>query len=115
MFSRLATFATFATLALLAAATPTSIGAGSSGGVIPGGETTACCASTESSQSAAGAAILKSIGVVVQDVNALVGLDCSPISVVGVGSGSACSGTTVSCSNGIFGSIGVGCVPVTAV
>lgn len=54
------------------------------------------------SQSAAGAAILKSLGVVLQDVNALVGLDCSPISVVGVGSGSACSGTTVSCSNGVI-------------
>ena len=48
MFTRLATFATLA-LPLLAAATPTTIGAGSSGGVIPGGgETTACCGSTES-------------------------------------------------------------------
>ncbi|OJT05428.1 hypothetical protein TRAPUB_3744 [Trametes pubescens] len=33
----------------------------------------------------AAAAILAGLGVVVQDVSALVGLGCSPISVVGVG------------------------------
>ena len=50
----------------------------------------------------AGAAILKAIGVAVQDVTALIGLTCSPISVVGVGSGSECSGTTVSCTDGVI-------------
>ena len=51
--------------------------------------------------SAAGAAILKTIGVDLSDLNVLLGLTCSPISVIGVGTGSACSGTTVSCSNGV--------------
>ena len=51
--------------------------------------------------SAAGAALLGLLGIVLQDVDVTLGLDCSPITVVGVGSGSACSGTTVSCSNGV--------------
>ena len=53
----------------------------------------------------AGAAILKGLDVVLQDLDVLIGLTCSPISVVGVGSGSECSGTTVSCSNGLFVSL----------
>ncbi|GJE95378.1 fungal hydrophobin [Phanerochaete sordida] len=104
MFSRLALFST-ASLALLAVATPV---------VERNTPTTACCASTQSASSAAVAAILKAIGVDASDVSGLIGLTCSPISVVGVGSGSECSGTTVSCSNGVINSIGVGCVPVSA-
>lgn len=52
-------------------------------------------------ESAAGTALLGLLGVVLDDLNVLLALDCSPVSVVGVGSGSACSGTTVSCSNGV--------------
>lgn len=83
MFAKLFTVAS---LAILAAATPT-----------PGGEPASscstgpvqCCNSVQKADSAAATSILGSIGVVVQDVNALVGLDCSPISVVGVGAGNA--------------------------
>ncbi|GJE94625.1 fungal hydrophobin [Phanerochaete sordida] len=75
--------------------------------------TTACCASTQDAQSSAAVAILKVIGTDAGDISSLIGLTCSPISFVGVGSGSECSGTTVSCSNGVIGSIGVGCIPVS--
>ena len=51
--------------------------------------------------SAAGTAILKSIGISLSDLDVLLGLTCSPITVIGVGSGDTCSGTTVSCSSGI--------------
>ncbi|GJE95131.1 fungal hydrophobin [Phanerochaete sordida] len=104
MFSKLAVFATLA-LPLLAVATPAPIVARQSD--------VQCCDSTEKANSAAGAAILSLLGIVLQDVTALIALDCSPISIVGVGSGSECSGTTVSCSDGVFGGIGIGCVPVT--
>ena len=77
--------------------------------------------------------ILGLLGIDASTVSGLIGLTCSPISVVGVGSGSACSGTSVSCSNGIVvsivnscysytdakmtmiaqGGIGIGCVPVS--
>ncbi|KAI0628863.1 hypothetical protein C8Q77DRAFT_1161891 [Trametes polyzona] len=49
------------------------------------------------SQSAS--ALLGLLGIVVQDVNVLVGLNCSPISVIGVGTGDACSGTAVCCED----------------
>ena len=46
-----------------------------------------CCDTVEKASDPSTAAILASIGVVVQDVDALVGLTCSPIAVIGVGSG----------------------------
>ena len=113
MFSRRAVFSILA-LPFFAAATPTARN---------DTPTTACCASTESvrvsclhpiasshstlsqANSAAGAAILKAIGVDLSDLNVLLGLTCSPISVVGIGSGSECSGTTVSCSDGVVVSL----------
>ena len=41
--------------------------------------------------------MLSVIGVVVEGVDALVGLDCSAISVVGVGSGNSCNAHAVCC------------------
>jgi hypothetical protein len=51
--------------------------------------------------SAQGTAILSTIGISLSDLNVLLGLTCSPIDVVGVGSGNSCDGSTVSCSNGL--------------
>ena len=51
--------------------------------------------------SVVGSALLVLLGIVLQDVNVALGLDCSPISIVGVGSSSECSDTAVSCSNGV--------------
>ncbi|KAH9846315.1 hypothetical protein C2E23DRAFT_853419 [Lenzites betulinus] len=75
-------------LALLAAATPAPV---------PGGEPASscstapiqCCNTVTSASSASAADVLAALGVVVQDVNALVGLTCSPISVIGVGGSDA--------------------------
>ena len=43
--------------------------------------------------------LLGLLGVVVQGVDALVGLSCTPISIIGVDSGASCSGTAVCCQN----------------
>ena len=70
----------FAIAALLAAATA-ALGQSCSTGTIQ------CCDTVEKASDPAAAGILASIGVVVQDVDALVGLTCSPITVIGVGTG----------------------------
>ena len=81
MFSKLFTITS---LAILAVATPTPGGSEPSCSTGP----IECCESVTKASDPAAAGILKSIGVVVQDVDALVGLTCDPISVVGVGSSS---------------------------
>ena len=77
MFAKLSIFST---VAILAAATPVFAQTCSTGPI-------QCCESVEQADSPAAAAILASIGVVVQDVTALVGLTCDPITAIGVGSG----------------------------
>ena len=81
MFAKLFTITS---LAILAAATPTPGGGSGSGSCSTG--PIQCCNTVEKASDPAAAGILSSIGVVVQDVNALVGLTCSPVTVVGVGS-----------------------------
>ncbi|THG97952.1 hypothetical protein EW026_g4145 [Hermanssonia centrifuga] len=126
MFSKLAAFIALAS-PLLAVATPAAVARNTA----PANPTTACCSSTVSvstiypsefddalnylvkSDSAQGIAALSSIAVVLSGLAVPIGLDCSPISVVGVGSGSACDSDPVSCSNGVIGSIGIGCIPIS--
>ncbi|RPD65503.1 fungal hydrophobin [Lentinus tigrinus ALCF2SS1-7] len=101
MFARVAAVASLIALPVLAAAADCSTGP------------IQCCQSLEKADSAAGSAILSLLGVVVQDVTAQIGLTCSPISVVGVGAGSACNANAVCCqNNNVGGLISIGCLPV---
>ena len=43
--------------------------------------------------------LLGLLGIVLGDITGLIGLGCSPITVVGVGSGNACSANAVCCTN----------------
>nr|ABB84487.1 HGFI [Grifola frondosa]ABO42329.1 hydrophobin [Grifola frondosa] len=105
MFSKLAIFAT-AAFAVLAAATPVRRQQCTTGQL-------QCCESTSTANDPATSELLGLIGVVISDVDALVGLTCSPISVIGVGSGSACTANPVCCdSSPIGGLVSIGCVPV---
>ncbi|KIP08222.1 hydrophobin [Phlebiopsis gigantea 11061_1 CR5-6] len=77
-----------------------------------------CCQSTVSTTSTNGQDLLGTLegllGVVLGDVTGLLGLGCSPISVVGVGSGNACTASPVCCSNNAVGGlINIGCIPIT--
>ncbi|GJF00058.1 fungal hydrophobin [Phanerochaete sordida] len=103
--------ATLLALPLLAVATPLEVrqsaGSCSTGSV-------QCCDSTVSSTSAEGNLLAGLLGIVLGDITGLIGLTCSPISVVGVGSGSECSANVVCCSNTqVGGLIGIGCLPIT--
>ncbi|KAF8204696.1 hydrophobin-315 [Pholiota molesta] len=72
-----------------------------------------CCASTPTASDPSTAALLGLLGVVVvQDVTALVGVTCSPITGVGV-SGTSCSEQPVCCTDNSFnGIIALGCTPI---
>ncbi|KAI0355207.1 fungal hydrophobin [Trametes cingulata] len=109
MFSRAVALA-IAAMPLLAAATPAPLEARQtcSTGAIQ------CCQTTTTANSASAAAILGLLGIVVQDVTAIVGLNCSPINVVGVGGSDACSAHAVCCDDNSHGGlISIGCLPVS--
>ncbi|EIW61083.1 hydrophobin 1 [Trametes versicolor FP-101664 SS1] len=107
MFSRTLAL-TISALPLLAVATPLEARQDCSTGALQ------CCDSTETAGSAAGAALLGLLGIVVQDVNVLLGVNCSPITVIGVGAGSSCSAQAVCCEDDSHGGlVSIGCVPVT--
>ncbi|KAK7054477.1 hypothetical protein VNI00_003675 [Paramarasmius palmivorus] len=98
---------TVAALASLAVATPTGTPASqcNTGDI-------QCCNNVQKAGSAGIAGILALLGVVVQDVNALVGVTCSPITVIGAG-GNSCSAQPVCCTNNSFnGVIALGCTPI---
>ncbi|KAI0821822.1 fungal hydrophobin-domain-containing protein [Trametes gibbosa] len=107
MLSKVVLFTT-AVFTALAAATPVPQGSGSCNtGPI------SCCQDVRTADDHSVATLLGLLGVVVQDLTASVGLQCSPISVVGVSSGNACSATPVCCeNNNIGGLISIGCVPI---
>ncbi|OJT01998.1 Fruiting body protein SC1 [Trametes pubescens] len=84
MFARVAVLAL--ALPLLAAAQNCNTGA------------VQCCNSLEKSDSAAGLAILSTLGLGLGDVTGQIGLQCSPLSAVGVGA-SSCKSSPVCCQN----------------
>ncbi|KAI0084573.1 fungal hydrophobin-domain-containing protein [Irpex rosettiformis] len=107
------TAATLLALPLLAVATPAPLAARQSAGDCNTGPIQ-CCQQTISSTSAEGSALLGLLGIVLGPVTGLLGLDCSPISVVGVGSGSTCNASPVCCqNNNVGGLLSIGCVPIT--
>ncbi|KAI5117557.1 hypothetical protein M0805_004470 [Coniferiporia weirii] len=72
-----------------------------------------CCTSTVQASSTAASTILGLLGVVLQDVdNVLVGLTCSPITILSIDAG-GCAAEPVCCENNNFaGLISIGCVPI---
>ncbi|TBU28464.1 fungal hydrophobin [Dichomitus squalens] len=87
------------------AASSTSSGSCSTGAI-------QCCNSVQSASDPAASLLLGLLGIVVQGVDVLVGLTCSPITVIGVGGGS-CSATAVCCQDNSHGGlISIGCLPI---
>ncbi|OBZ77189.1 Hydrophobin-B [Grifola frondosa] len=100
-------FARIAAVSFLALAAATSANSQCNTGPIQ------CCQSVQQANSAAGTALLSMLGVVLNDPTVLIGGQCSPISAVGVGSGSECNAHPVCCTNNnVGGVLSVGCVPV---
>jgi hypothetical protein len=70
-----------------------------------------CCQTVGNSSNSAIATILALLGLEVA-ADVLLGLGCSPISVIGVGAGS-CSAQTVCCEDNSSSLISIGCLPIT--
>ncbi|KAI0263751.1 fungal hydrophobin [Gloeopeniophorella convolvens] len=71
-----------------------------------------CCDTSTTSSNPTAASILQSIGVVL-GADIPVGLTCTPITVVGAGSGAVCNASPLCCENNKFaGLIAIGCTPV---
>ncbi|KAH7910899.1 hydrophobin [Hygrophoropsis aurantiaca] len=72
-----------------------------------------CCDSTHDAKDEKVSGLLGFLGIDTGSIVGSVGLGCSPISVVGVGSASTCNQEPVCCSNNTFnGVINVGCSPI---
>ncbi|KAH7912641.1 fungal hydrophobin [Hygrophoropsis aurantiaca] len=72
-----------------------------------------CCDSTQSAEDFSKTDLADSLGLSTGDVTGLVGLDCTPISVIGVGSGCKANQEPVCCTDNTFdGLVNMGCSPV---
>ncbi|PPQ68078.1 hypothetical protein CVT24_002942 [Panaeolus cyanescens] len=109
MFSKLAIF-TAATMAVFVAAAPApQDGINNSCNTGP----VQCCNQLFESEDESYAGLLSLLGVVAGPITAQVGLECSPISAIGLGSGASCTTQPVCCSGNKFnGLVNVGCSPV---
>ncbi|RDX54526.1 fungal hydrophobin [Lentinus brumalis] len=112
MFSRVAAL-TLVALPLLAAATPLDVRGGGEPASSCSTGPIQCCNSVQKASAPAASTLIGLLGIVLQNTNVLVGLTCSPITVIGAGN-SECSAQAVCCQDNSHGSlISVGCVPVT--
>ncbi|KIJ25107.1 hypothetical protein M422DRAFT_273964 [Sphaerobolus stellatus SS14] len=73
-----------------------------------------CCNSVTSASDPSTAALLGLLGIVLQSVDILIGTGCTPITVIGVGSGANCAQQPVCCTDNNFnGLVNVGCSPIS--
>ncbi|EGN94177.1 hypothetical protein SERLA73DRAFT_115110 [Serpula lacrymans var. lacrymans S7.3] len=113
MFSRVSAVSFTLLFALLATASPTpEIVARDTNQCNTG--SISCCNSVQSVSNPGVASLLGLLGVVVGDITGQVGVGCSPITVIGAGSGSTCDQQPVCCTGNQFGGlINIGCSPIT--
>ncbi|KAK7686589.1 hypothetical protein QCA50_010189 [Cerrena zonata] len=98
-------------LPLLAVATPSGIIEARQGQCNTG--PIQCCNQTLAATDPLVGLLAGLLGVVLGPITALVGVNCSPISVIGVG-GNSCSANPVCCTNnGIGGLLSIGCLPIS--
>ncbi|KIJ64308.1 hypothetical protein HYDPIDRAFT_90626 [Hydnomerulius pinastri MD-312] len=72
-----------------------------------------CCNNTYTSTDTGLTSLLGLLGIVLPAVTGLVGLGCTPITVVGTGTGATCTQQPVCCTGNTFnGLINVGCSPI---
>ncbi|KAF8916197.1 hydrophobin-251 [Mucidula mucida] len=107
---KLVTLTTLA-LAAFAAATPTPAPRADGDGQCATGPIQ-CCDTTTTATDPLVSVILSLLGIVLPDLTAIIGINCSPLTIIGVG-GSECSANPVCCeNNSVGGLISIGCIPI---
>ncbi|KAJ7704937.1 fungal hydrophobin-domain-containing protein [Mycena rosella] len=73
-----------------------------------------CCNTVVSASDPQVGPILGLLGIVLSDSTISVGLDCTPITIIGIGQGANCAQQPVCCTNnGFNGLISIGCTPIS--
>ncbi|KAF8508599.1 hydrophobin-315 [Hysterangium stoloniferum] len=73
-----------------------------------------CCKNVGAASSGPISALLKPLNVVLDDPTAIVGLDCTPLTLVGGGKGADCDQQPVCCKDvKSNGAVNVGCTPIS--
>ncbi|KAF9045355.1 hydrophobin-251 [Panaeolus papilionaceus] len=71
-----------------------------------------CCNSTMQSSITSLTSLSSLLGIALPDIGGLIGLSCSPLSILGAG-GNSCSAQPVCCTNNSFnGLVALGCTPI---
>ncbi|TFK48963.1 fungal hydrophobin [Heliocybe sulcata] len=74
-----------------------------------------CCQSTQDAGSDGHTAITGLLGVAADLLNLPIGLDCSPITGGGIGSGATCAAVPVCCQDNSSSFVSVGCLPLNLI
>ncbi|KAF8163781.1 hydrophobin [Crassisporium funariophilum] len=73
-----------------------------------------CCFDVYTSSAGVMQPLLGLLGIIVEPASALIGANCNPINVIGIGQGGQCAYQPVCCQNNQFsGIVHVGCTPVS--
>ncbi|KAI0759010.1 fungal hydrophobin-domain-containing protein [Fomes fomentarius] len=107
MFSHILTLAITA-LPLLAAANPIHPAHNSTCSSGP----VQCCDTTATAGSKKGADALGLLGIVLEDLNVVLGLQCLPISIIGVGLSASCGNQAMCCQDNSHGAVAIDCLPI---
>ncbi|KAF9256170.1 fungal hydrophobin [Marasmius fiardii PR-910] len=79
------------------------------------GPSNQCCQQVQTvaqANSSGLSALLSLLGIVLGDTTSLIGLNCSPITIIGGGNG-GCNTNTVNCQGtAVGGLINIGCIPI---
>ncbi|OAX39835.1 fungal hydrophobin [Rhizopogon vinicolor AM-OR11-026] len=85
----------------------------SSSGALCNTGTVSCCQTIYPSNSSALSKITSALNIPLDPVQGFVGMGCSPLSVIGPGSGAVCTQESVCCSgNTYYGLINIGCTAI---
>ncbi|KAI9573146.1 hydrophobin [Boletus coccyginus] len=113
MYFRLSTLLPIAAFVAVVAAAPSELEARTDGVSQCNTGSMQCCATTQSSTSTTLNYFSGLLGIALPDVTGLLGFGCSPLTILGTGTGASCTQQPVCCTNNNFnGLINLGCSPI---